>query len=95
MCPPGTYRIAGPETNYRTCGVCAYVETNLHRDSTARFDLATDYYWPRSGTPIVHAVNGRFSAELRDLELATGDGRCTSLIAAITIDAELAQNSID
>jgi hypothetical protein len=86
---PGTYVIAGPELEYATCGLCAYVETNLHPDEAGRFEIATDYYWARSGSLVVHNVRERFVAELRALELATTDGRCGSVIEELAIDVKL------
>lgn len=83
---PGTYEIAGPELDYVTCGVCAYAETDMHPDSTGRFEMATDYFWARSGSLVVHDVDGRFIADLHGLELATRDGRCASAIELLAID---------
>jgi hypothetical protein len=80
---PGSFEIAGTETDYSTCGLCAYVETRL--DGAARFPVADQYYFARSGRVIVEEASDRLVAELLDVELASG-GACASTIEALTVD---------
>lgn len=83
---PGSYRIDGPETDYRTCSVCAYVDAGLHRDAPSPFLIPTADYYARSGRLDVHESDGRLRAELRDVLLTTDDGACASRLDALEID---------
>jgi len=83
---PTSYAIAGPERDYQTCGVCVYVETDLHPVAAVRFPVPTDYYFARSGSVVIHEMGVRFVAELQDIELSTVEGECTATLDRLTID---------
>lgn len=83
---PGTYTIAGDETNYEDCGVCAVIRADYDPVS----DESRQELVAQSGTVVIDSIEATMAGSLVDVVLQevdpdTGEvvpGGCTTTISA-------------
>ena len=66
---PGTYTITGDDLNYKTCGLCLFVRTNLsdYPNSFAGTPTGDDGYYVTGGTVVISAVTPNIVGTVADL----------------------------
>jgi hypothetical protein len=98
----GTYQITGAELNYETCGICVFVNTDLHQSGS---DVAiTDNYLATSGSVTLTSVgtngSGTLAGSISNVMFthvtldpnsgsSTPVGDCNTMISSATFSATL------
>jgi len=98
----GTYQLTGADAQYKTCGVCFRMFTDLHMQGSAV--ASTDQYFATAGTVTLTSVSGNtFSGTVSNITMqhvnigsdftSTPVGDCTSTLSSGTMNATLTVGS--
>ena len=98
---PKMIQLTGPETNYKDCGACVIILTDLHMQGSGVAE--TDIYFAKSGTLNLTSVMTNFQGTLTNVTFrkvnigsdgtTTDVGNCQSAIGSATMNAPIMAGS--
>jgi hypothetical protein len=98
---PKTIQLTGPETNYKDCGACVIILTDLHMMGSGVAE--TDIYFAKSGTLNLTSTTTNFQGTLSNVTFrkvdigsdgtTTDKGSCSSSIGSAAMNAPITVGS--